>query len=168
MSIDPSALATGVAAGIGATFVMDVWNLFLKWAFRIPSLNYCLLGRWILHISAGRLRHSSIASSAPKTHECKVGWIAHYTIGVTFAIVFLLLTSGNAVSRPSLLSALAFGIATVVFPYFILQPSLGLGVASSRAANPWQARTKSLATHAVFGLGLYLSALAVNYLAQPG
>ena len=32
-----------IAIGIGATLVMDLWNLFLKRTFSIPSLNYCLL-----------------------------------------------------------------------------------------------------------------------------
>ena len=34
-----------VAVGVGATLVMDLWNLFLKAAFGIPSLDLCLLGR---------------------------------------------------------------------------------------------------------------------------
>jgi Protein of unknown function (DUF2938) len=58
---------------------------------------------------------------------------------------------------------LSFGIGTVVFPFFVLQPSLGLGIASSRTPNPTQARLKSLATHAVFGFGLYGCALGASY-----
>jgi hypothetical protein len=46
----------------------------------------------------------------------------------------------------------------------VLQPSLGLGIASSRAPNPTQARLKSLATHTVFGLGLYLWGVVVSRL----
>ncbi len=34
-----------------------------------------------------------------------------------------------------------------------------IGPAASRTPNPMQARVKSLATHTVFGAGLYLSAL---------
>jgi hypothetical protein len=54
-----------------------------------------------------------------------------------------------------------FGVITVVVPLFILQPALGLGIAASRARNPTAARLKSLATHAIFGTGLYLSACAL-------
>jgi hypothetical protein len=43
-----------------------------------------------------------------------------------------------------------------------MQPALGLGVASSKTPNPQQARLKSLATHTVFGIGLYLAAVAVR------
>ena len=156
-------LLGAVAIGIGATLLMDLWNLFLKRTFGIPSLNYCLLGRWVSHMPAGTLRHASIAAAPPKPHECTVGWISHYTIGVMLALVFVALTSGNWLARPTILPALLYGIATVVFPFFIMQPSVGLGVAASRTPKPTQARLKSLVTHTVFGVGLYICALGVSY-----
>ena len=61
-------------------------------------------------------------------------------------------------ARPAFLPALLFGLGTVVFPYFVLQPALGLGLASAKAPNPVAARWKSLGTHAVFGTGLWLVA----------
>jgi hypothetical protein len=61
------------------------------------------------------------------------------------------------------LPALLYGIGTVVFPFFIMQPSLGLGSAASRTPNPTQARLKSLLTHTVFGVGLYVCARGVSY-----
>ncbi len=147
---------------------MDLWNLFLKRAFGIPSLNYCLLGRWISHMPAGTLRHANIAAAPPKSHECMSGRIAHYTIGVVLALVFVALTSGDWLARPTLLPALLYGIGTVVFPFFIMQPSFGFGVAAARTPQPTQARLKSLATHTVFGVGLYLCALGVSYLLWSG
>jgi hypothetical protein len=62
--------------------------------------------------------------------------------------------------------ALVFGVATVAFPFFIMHPSFGLGIASSKAPNPAQARLRSLVNHAVFGAGLYVSALAIS--SAPG
>ena len=164
MSIEATYILRAIAIGIGATLIMDLWNLFLKRAFSIPSLNYCLLGRWVSHMPAGTFTHASIAAAPPKPFECAVGWIAHYTIGITLALVLVILTSGEWVARPTLLVALLYGIGTVVFPFFVLQPSLGLGIGSSKAPKPMQARLKSLATHTVFGVGLYLCALGVSYL----
>jgi hypothetical protein len=152
------------AIGVGATLVMDTWNLFLRRAFGIPSLNYCLLGRWLRHMPAGTFRHMNINSAEPKSLECTVGWIGHYTIGLMLALGFLILVSGEWLVRPTLLPALLYGVGSVVFPFFVMQPSLGLGIASSRTARPARARMKSLATHTVFGVGLYLSALAVSRL----
>lgn len=164
MSIEARYIAGAIAIGIGATLLMDLWNLFLKRTLGIPSLNFCLLGRWLRHMPGGTLRHASIAAAPKKRFECPVGWVAHYTIGVVFALVFVVLFSGDWVARPTLLPALLFGIATVVFPFFILQPSLGLGIASSRTPKPAQARVKSLVTHTVFGVGLYVCALGMSYL----
>jgi hypothetical protein len=164
MSIEGNAILGAIAVGIGATLLMDIWNLFLKRMFSIPSLNYCLLGRWVRHMSRGTLRHASIAAASQKPHECTVGWIAHYTVGVVFALVFVAFTSGAWLARPTVLPALLYGIGTVVFPFFIMQPSFGLGIASSKTPNPTQARLKSLVTHSVFGVGLYVWALGVSYL----
>ena len=163
MSFEPSYILGAIAIGIGATLIMDLWNLFLKRAFSIPSLSYCLLGRWLRHMPEGTLRHASIAAAPQKSSECAVGWIAHYTIGVVFALVFVVLASGAWLARPTLPPALLYGIGTVVFPFFIMQPSLGLGIAASRTPKPMQARLKSLVTHTVFGVGLYLCALGVSY-----
>src|SRR2546422_1266856 len=167
MSIEANYVLGAVAVGIGATLVMDLWNLFLKRTFSIPSLNYCLLGRWVRHMPGGTLRHESIAAAPQKPYECTVGWMAHYTIGVVFALALVVFTSGDWLARPTLLPALLYGIGTVVFPFFILQPSFGLGIAASRTPNPTQARLKSLGTHAAFGVGLYASALGVRYVLQP-
>jgi len=164
MSTEASHILGAIAIGIGATLFMDLWNLFLKRAFSIPSLNYCLLGRWLRHIPGGTFRHTSITAAPQQPFECAIGWIAHYSIGIVFALVFVALTPGDWLGRPTLPLALLYGIGTVVFPFFILQPSLGFGVASSRTPKPVQARIKSLATHTVFGVGLYVSALAVSYL----
>ena len=164
MSIEADYILPAIAIGIGATLLMDLWNLFLKRAFSIPSLNYCLLGRWLRHMPEGTFRHANINAAPQKPFECAVGWIAHYSIGVVFALVFVVLASGDWLARPTLLLALLYGIGTVVFPFFIMQPSLGLGVAASRTPKPMQARVKSLVTHTVFGVGLYLSALGVSYL----
>ena len=151
----PFDLLVAVVIGIGATLGMDLWNLFLRRAFGIPSLNYCLLGRWVLHIPSGTFRHRSISAAAPKRRECAAGWAVHYSIGIGLAVAFVALVSGDWLASPTLLPALLFGVVTVVFPFFVLQPSLGLGIASSRVARPGAARLKSLATHVVYGLGLF-------------
>jgi hypothetical protein len=162
MDMDLGRLAAAVATGAGATALMDLWNLFLKRAFGVRSLDYCLLGRWVRSMP-GTFRHESIAASPAKAFECQAGWAAHYGIGVSLAVAFVLL-SGPWLAAPTLPPALLFGVVTVLFPYAVLQPALGLGVASSRTPRPAQARLKSLATHAVFGAGLWLCALALSLL----
>ena len=164
MSVEANYILGTISIGIGATLVMDLWNLFLKRVFSIQSLSYCLLGRWLRHLPEGTFRHASITAAPQKTFECTVGWVAHYTIGVMFAFAFVVLTSGDWLARPTLLPALLYGIGTVVFPFFIMQPSFGLGIASSRTPKPTQARLKSLLTHTVFGVGLYVCAIGMSFM----
>ena len=151
-------LVSAVFVGLGATLLIDLWALFLRRTFGIPSLNYCLLGRWVLYMADRKIAHESIAATPQKAHECTIGWISHYSIGSAFALLFVLLASDNWLARPTLLPALAFGIATVLVPFFVMQPAFGLGVAASKTPSPNKARLKSVMTHAVFGAGLYLSA----------
>jgi hypothetical protein len=151
-----------IAVGGGASLLMDLWNLLLKRMFGIPSLNYCLLGRWIRWMPKGTFRHATIIHTRQQPFECTIGWIAHYSIGVVFAFGLILLSSGEWLARPTLIPALIYGFATVVFPLFIMQPSLGFGIASSKTPNPLLARVKSCATHTVFGFGLYICAFIVK------
>ena len=138
MSSHAGDIFRGIAIGIGATLMMDLWNLFLKRMFGIKSLDFCLLGRWIGHMPRGIFVHRSIAVAERTPFECVVGWLVHYSTGITFALVFVVLVSRDWLVRPTLLPVLSYGIATVVFPFFVLQPSLGLGMASSRTPNPAQ------------------------------
>lgn len=143
--------------------MMDLWSIFLKRAFNIPSPNYCLVGRWLCHMPGGIFRHSGISAASPKPAECVVGWIAHYAIGIVFAVLLVLLASTRWLHEPTLPPAMILGLATVALPLFVMQPSFGLGIASSRAPNPAQARVRSLMNHAVFGIGLYISALVIGF-----
>ena len=152
----PTYVVEAVVVGLGATLLIDLWALLLRRAFSIPSLNYCLLGRWVLYIPGGKIVHQSITATPQKPHECTVGWISHYLIGTAFALLFVLLVSSSWLASPTLLPALAFGIATTLVPFFIMQPSFGLGVAASKTPTPNKARLKSLMTHTVFGAGLYV------------
>ena len=150
-------LVAAVVIGVGATLAIDLYGVILKRGWGLASLSYCHLGRWFLHMPTGRFAHSSIAAASPKPGECQVGWVAHYSIGISLTLAFLLLASPTWLAHPTLLPALAFGIITVLIPFFVVQPALGLGLASARSHKPTVARLKSLGTHASFGFGIYLT-----------
>ncbi|MBW7933260.1 MAG: DUF2938 domain-containing protein [Gemmatimonadaceae bacterium] len=157
-----SVIVHAAAVGVGATLAMDLWNALLRRVFGIASLNFCLLGRWVRHLESGVVRHARIAASPARRHECAVGWAAHYTIGVSLALGLVVATAGDWLRTPTLAPAIVYGLLTLVFPLFVLQPALGLGVASSATPHPWRARLKSVASHLAFGAGLYASALALS------
>jgi len=143
--------------GIGATIVMDIWLLMLK-IFKVPTLNFAFLGRWVGWIFQGKLVHQSIAQSPQIKREYLLGWIAHYSVGVIFAFSFLLIIDQTWLTHPQFYSALIFGVVTVLIPFVIMQPAMGSGFASSKTPHPFLNSLKSLLNHSVFGCGLYLTA----------
>ena len=152
-------LVFAILIGVGATIVMDLWGVLLKRCFGIPALNFAMVGRWIGHFPRGRFVHDAIAQAAPVRGEGLIGWSAHYAIGIGFAGLLLAIWGLDWARQPTLLPALIIGVATVAAPFFIMQPGMGAGFAASKAPKPNVARLRSLATHTVFGLGLYASAL---------
>lgn len=163
MNIELIHILDGIAVGIGATIITDLWAFFLKRALDVPSPNYCFVGRWLRYMPGGVFRHGSIAAAPRKPAECIVGWIAHYAIGAIFALAVVVLASSRWLQEPTILPAMFVGFATVAFPFFVMQPSFGLGIAASKTPNPTQARLRSLMAHAVFGLGLYISAQTLSF-----
>jgi hypothetical protein len=53
-----------------------------------PDFKFCL-GRWVGWIFQGKLIHQSIAQSPQIKGEYLLGWIAHYSVGIIFALSFL-------------------------------------------------------------------------------
>jgi hypothetical protein len=150
-------VARVVMVGIGATAVMDVWSMILK-GLGIPTLDYALVGRWAGHLCRGRFTHASIGKAAPVPGELPLGWVTHYAVGIAFAALLVGIHGMAWLHDPALLPALAVGMATVVFPLFVMQPAMGAGFAASRTPTPLKNCVRSLAAHAVFGWGFYLSA----------
>jgi hypothetical protein len=152
-------VARAVLIGIGATIVMDLWAMVRKRVFGVASLDYRMLGRWIGNLPRGQFAHENIGRASPVRGELILGWCAHYAIGITFALLLLELWGLDWARHPTLLPALNVGIGTVIAPFLILQPAMGAGIAASKTPNPNTARLRSVLTHTVFGIGLYLSAL---------
>jgi hypothetical protein len=150
--------------GVGATAVMDLWGLARRRLLSVPSPDYGLVGRWLGHIARGRLRHDAISKSPPVPGERALGWTAHYAIGIAFAAILVGVWGIEWVQRPTLAPALLVGVATVAFPFLVMQPAMGAGIAGSRTRSPAAARVQSLVTHTVFGFGLYAAGRAVSAL----
>ena len=143
--------------GTGATLVMDAWWYWQKRVWGVPVLDYAMVGRWLGHLVRGRLRHDAIKDVAPVAAERAIGWMAHYAIGIGIAALLLGVAGVGWAHAPSPGPALAVGLASVAAPFLVLQPALGAGIAASRTTRPGLARRRSVVTHLVFGLGLYLA-----------
>jgi hypothetical protein len=121
-----------------------------------------MVGRWIAHLRRGKFYNSNIAESAPIPTEKAVAWLAHYLIGISYAVLLVALYGSEWLITPTIGPALSVGVATIIAPFYVLQPGMGAGIAVSRAPNPKAARVNSFLNHAVFGLGLCLSAKTIN------
>lgn len=153
---------TSVMIGVGATALLDLWALLLSRIFGITPPNWGLVGRWVAHLPSGRLVHDDIAAAAPVAGETAIGWVFHYAVGIAFAAALLAIWGPGWAVAPTLVPALIVGYVTVGCGWFILQPGMGAGIAASKRANARQIRLLNLAGHTVFGLGLYLTALALR------
>jgi hypothetical protein len=165
MDPSPQDLLRIALVGIGATAVMDLWLLLLS-RLGVPTLNFAMIGRWAGHWRRGVFTHAAIAKAAPVKGELALGWLVHYATGIAFAALLVAVAGPRWLDRPSLVPALAVGVATVAAPWLLMQPAMGAGIASSKTPTPWKNRARSLANHTLFGLGLYLSALLVAWISR--
>ena len=144
--------------GVGATVVLDTWLVLLRFV-GAPTLDFALVGRWIGHLFRGSFAHAAIGRAAPIPGELALGWLTHYAIGVGFAAILLRWQGTAWAQQPTLGPAVLMGVVTVVAPLLVMQPAMGAGFASSKTATPVRNVIRSVANHAVFGLGLYLFSL---------
>jgi hypothetical protein len=155
-------MLNAILIGVGATAFMDITSM-VRVHLGTPFPHYDLVGRWLAHVARGRLAHGAIVQAAPVNREGLIGWTAHYVIGVGYAALLLLAFPGWD-AQPTLAPALVIGIATVLAPFLIMQPGMGMGLFASSTPNPNAVRLRSLITHALFGLGLYVAGLARLFL----
>ncbi len=151
-----------VLIGCGATLVMDAWLILLK-RLGVQTLNFAFIGRWFGHLFQGRFMHAPISKTPPIQNELLLGWLVHYAVGIAFAGVLVGLVGIAWLREPTWVPAVLVGICTVAAPFFIMQPAMGSGIAGAKTPAPMKGRLRSVTNHAVFGLGLYLSAWLIAW-----
>ena len=140
--------------GIGSCAVFDLWQRLFQVFTTIPPTNWSLVGRWFIGlISEGRLFANQLAEQPKEKYETVAGWFVHYAVAVAYAGVFgFLIHLGFLKSTP--LDGLAFGIASVVVPWFFFMPAMGNGVLANKTPNPILSCALALMMHSIFGLSL--------------
>ena len=140
--------------GIGSCAVFDLWQRLFQVFTTIPPTDWSLVGRWFIGlISKGRLFASQLAEQPKEKYETFAGWFVHYAVAVVYAGVFgFLIDLGFLHSTP--VDGLAFGIASVVVPWFFFMPAVGNGVLANKTLNPILSCALALMMHSIFGLSL--------------
>ncbi|KZL20822.1 hypothetical protein PsAD2_01311 [Pseudovibrio axinellae] len=157
-------LLNALLLGIGATVFMDLVAWVRLRYFSIPSLDYRLVGRWLLTMPHGQVQHANIMQSPSQPLEAPIGWITHYAIGVILALVLLGFTGPGWLEKPTIMMPLLIGLLSVGLPLFLMQPAFGFGIAAAKTPAPRVARIRSLIAHLSFGLGLYLTGICLTLL----
>lgn len=150
--------------GVGATAAMDVWRFLLQKTVGVSSLDLGLLGRWVGHISRGKIFHKSIGKAEVIPNETKLGWAIHYLIGILFSLLLPILWGKRWLVNPTIIPSILVGVGTILAPWFLMQPAMGMGIAASKTPKPFQVRIRNIAIHTVYGLGLYGTAVLTNVL----
>ena len=148
-------IQNAIFAGIVATVILDVWQRVLHAFTGIPATNWGIVGRWFAHMPRGRFVHAAIADAEPVDREALIGWTMHYLIGIVYGLAYVGLIAGVLAGTPSVLNGFVFGLASVIIPWFIMQPALGLGFMGAKAPNPAVPRFTALAAHCIYGVALY-------------
>jgi hypothetical protein len=161
----PQQLVATVLVGVGATAVLDVWLTVVK-RLGVPTGSFALIGRWVAYMARGKFSHASVGKAEPVGGELAIGWATHYAVGITFAAVLVALQGPGWVQQPTFMPAFLTGVATVAMPLFVMQPAMGSGFAASKTPTPLRHCARSVANHAVFGIGMYLAAIAVAAFVQ--
>jgi len=153
-----------VVMGFTATVAIDLWATFANRVLGWPRTNWGLVGRWIGHMRDGQFTHVSIGSSPTIARESVLGWVFHYVVGCGYAALYLMYVNAAQMGQPTLKSAVLFGLVTLLSPWFLMQPALGLGIFASKAPRANLVRLQNLIIHTIFGLTLFYSYQVANAL----
>jgi len=146
-----------ILMGTLATFFMDfLAGILAKREFIYPFISPEAIGRWFLYIFKGVLIHKDINETPNLKNEKLWCLISHYLIGIALAGVYLVLDLNIAFVNENTWMSLAFGIATVCFPWLWLLPSIGIGFMASKSPNQSQILKTNIINHTNFGLGLFI------------
>lgn len=145
-----------IILGAIATALLDLWNIARHYLFDTPLTKYEFIGRWMLYMLDGQFYHASIKAAQALPYELMAGWIGHYFIGMVFAALLFLLFGLKWLEKPTFKPAITVGMVTVIVPYFIMHPGMGMGIAGYLTPNPLSVITKVIISHVVFGVTLYL------------
>ena len=145
---------TGIIAGILGTLIMDSLNHLFARAGMLSKIDIGMIGRMSSGWIHGNFSYSHPSELKQVTNEILYGYIAHYAIGVGFAIMYVYSWNFLIGGPISPMWAFAYGIATTVGSLFLIYPSMGLGILGRYSAEGIKAPLSSLANHTFYGVGL--------------
>jgi len=147
-------VVVGVAAGVLGTLAMDSLNYLFARAGTLLRIDMDMIGRMAVGWAHGRFYYEHPGEMEKVANEKLYGYVTHYTIGVGLAVPYVLgwdLLIGGPASPAW---ALVYGVATTAASFFLVYPSMGLGLYGRRSPEGIRAPLSSLANHLFYGVGI--------------
>jgi hypothetical protein len=148
----------GVCVGVAATATMDVLASFARRVGLAAGAEGRWVGRWYLGMARGQFAHKDIAAAPELAGEKRAALLGHYVIGIVLAVVYVVGAGWLGVSPAGLFVALGYGLATCVFPFFLVYPALGFGAFGFKGPSELKLLTTSVLNHLFYGFGLWWAA----------
>jgi hypothetical protein len=155
-------ITQGVLIGVIATLGMDIWAAVVKYVFRLPTVDWARVGRWLGHTSRRIFDDRPTLNSAAIPNELAIGWIAHYLTGIVYGLAYLFIIRILLSSDPTLGSALIFGFLTLANHSLVMQPGMEVAVLANQTVRPGITRLTNLSMHIIFGVTLYVGWLWIR------
>ena len=147
-------LMTGIAAGVIGTLVMDILNDLAARTGLFLKIDVAMIGRMAAGWTRGRFRYGHPDEMEQLSNEMVYGYLAHFCIGVGFAVPFVFGWDHWVGLPVSSVWAVLYGVATTTASFFFVYPSMGLGVFGVRSPERFKAFVTPLANHLFYGVGL--------------
>jgi len=144
--------------GVAATATMDVLASVMRKLGVATGVKGQWVGRWYLGMARGRFVQPNIDAAPERAGEVRAAIIGHYLIGIVLAVVYVVGAGWVGLSPANLAAALGYGLATCVFPWFLVFPALGFGVLGLKGPAELRLFTASVLNHLFYGFGLWWSA----------
>jgi hypothetical protein len=145
----------GACAGIGSTVTMDALGSATRRIGLTAGAKGQWIGRWYMGMTKGQFVYSNIAVVPEQVGEKRAALAGHYVIGVALAVLYVVGAGWVGVSPGSFVVAVSYGLATCVFPWFLVFPALGFGVFGRKGPRELKLFASSLINHLFYGLGLW-------------
>ena len=149
-------LFQGIISGLFATFIFDLFQSSLNYAYGIEKPKWNLLGRYFLGYKESKFIRKTLIDDEELDNELLWGYFFHYLIGIIYGIVFVILNF-LLFDYPSILLAYIFGFSTVLGGWCFLMPfAYNLGFFASKSELRAYILVQNLIAHFVFGTGLFI------------
>lgn len=159
----------GVAflGGLVGSVFMDVVEAFMANRGIYSGVTGSHIGRWAHGLIRGKVYYSDIEKTEPVRNELKIAFIFHYLIGggVVALGYPVMLSFVDLISSPFHLPwAIFYGLLTCAFPWFILMPSIGKGVAGRKMPIQAKPIIAPIISHLAYGLGIGVTISAYGWI----